>query len=153
MYCMKSIDTERVMLLSTSIAVVALFISGAAWAHDPIFGLGPHVLYKGGVEVAPQLHLEKNSDEQETELGLELVYGVTGDWAAGLEIPYAWKKEGSKNVSGTGVLTCLRSTATGVTTALVPRKAPTRSPNVTQAILNHTKSKVDQLFVLRRFIS
>ena len=53
MYCMKSIDTERVMLLSTSIAVVALFISGAAWAHDPIFGLGPHVLYKGGVEVAP----------------------------------------------------------------------------------------------------
>jgi hypothetical protein len=89
------------MLLSMSIAVVALFISGAAWAHDPIFGLGPHVLYKGGVEVAPQLHLEKNSDQQETELGLELVYGVTGDWAAGLEIPYAWKKEGSKNVSGT----------------------------------------------------
>jgi len=24
-------------------------LSTPVWAHDPIFGLGPHVLYKGGV--------------------------------------------------------------------------------------------------------
>ena len=82
--------------------LLVLIISCPVFAHDPIFGLGPHVLYKGGVEVAPEVHLEKKGDEQETELGLELVYGITGDWAAGIELPYAWKEEDPESASGTG---------------------------------------------------
>lgn len=84
------------------LAFVVMFSGGTAWAHDPIFGLGPHVLYKEGVEVSPEVHLDKKGDEQEIELGLELMYGITGDWAAGIELPYAWKEEGSTNASGTG---------------------------------------------------
>ncbi|MHB1142329.1 MAG: transporter [Sulfuricaulis sp.] len=83
-------------------ALAALLVSSPAAAHDPIFGLGPHVLYKGGVEVAPEVHLDKKGDEQETELGLELVYGITGDWAAGIELPYAWKEEGPDSADGAG---------------------------------------------------
>lgn len=85
--------------LLTSLLVMA---SGMAVAHDPIFGLGPHVLYKGGVEVAPQVHTEKQGDEQETELALELTYGITGDWAAGIELPYAYKDDGTNTSDGVG---------------------------------------------------
>jgi hypothetical protein len=53
------------------------------------------VLYKGGVEAATEVHLGEAGDERELELGLELVYGITGDWAAGIELPYAWKEEGA----------------------------------------------------------
>jgi hypothetical protein len=83
-------------------ALLVLLISSAAWAHDPIFGIGPHVLYKGGVEVAPEIHSEKKGGERETELALELTYGITGDWAAGIELPYTWKKDGPASASGTG---------------------------------------------------
>ncbi len=81
-----------------------LLASAPARAHDPIFGIGPHVLYKGGVEVAPQLQQHKNGNERETELSLELTYGLTGDWAAGIELPYAWKDDGSEKADGTGNL-------------------------------------------------
>jgi hypothetical protein len=83
-------------------ALLAALCGGVAWAHDPVFGVGPHVLYKGGVEVATELHLEKAGDERETELGLELVYGLTGDWAAGIELPYAWEQDGADSGHGTG---------------------------------------------------
>jgi len=84
------------------VVLMSLGVPAPAWSHDPVFGLGPHVLYKGGVEVAPGFHLEHKGDEREAELGLELVYGITGDWAAGIELPYAWKEEGSANAGGTG---------------------------------------------------
>lgn len=82
--------------------LLVMLIGSPAWAHDPVFGLGPHVLYKGGVEVATEAHTEKAGDEQDTELGVELVYGLTGDWAAGIELPYARKEEGPESASGTG---------------------------------------------------
>jgi len=60
-----------------------LLLPSWALAHDPIFGLGPHVLYKGGVELAAEWHGEPDSNES----GLEITYGMTGDWALGAEIP------------------------------------------------------------------
>lgn len=86
-------------LISTVECSLLLF-SQLAIAHDPIFGIGPHVLFKGGTEVTVETHLEKTGKEKESEAGLELVYGVTGDWAAGVELPYAYKKEGSESSMG-----------------------------------------------------
>ncbi len=87
-------------------ALLVLFLAGGlsntAWAHDPIFGIGPHVLYKGGVEVAPEVHTGKKGSDRETELGVELTYGLTGDWAAGIDVPYRFSKEGSDDASGVG---------------------------------------------------
>jgi hypothetical protein len=71
-------------------------------AHDPIFGLGPHVLYQGGVEIAPTFHLEQAGEEREIEAALELTYGITGDWAAGIEVPYVWKAEDDEHADGIG---------------------------------------------------
>lgn len=93
---------DRTRLSGLGVTLLVMLISGPVFAHDPIFGLGPHVLYKGGIEVAPEFHMEKKDAEQETELGLELTYGITGDWAAGIELPYAWKEEGSDESSGMG---------------------------------------------------
>ncbi|ALP53719.1 hypothetical protein Tel_11545 [Candidatus Tenderia electrophaga] len=88
--------------LPGAVAAAALLALGnnAALAHDPVFGIGPHVLYKGGVETAVHQHREKAGEETENELALELVYGVTGDWAAGVELPYASKEEGPESSSG-----------------------------------------------------
>jgi len=85
-------------LLSATI-LLALY-SGAALAHDPIFGIGPHVLFKGGLETAIEVAQEKAGEEKESELRLEVVYGITGDWAAGIEVPYASKDEGAESSSG-----------------------------------------------------
>lgn len=71
-------------------------------AHDPVFGLGPHVLFKGGVEIAPEVDIRKAGDKRRTESGIELTYGLTGDWAAGVDIPYIEQSsiEGSSGGQG-----------------------------------------------------
>ncbi len=56
---------------------------GTAQAHDPIFGMGPHVIYRGGVETA----LDWHGDDEGGELAAELAYGLTGDLALDLELP------------------------------------------------------------------
>lgn len=70
-----------------ALAIVTLAVSPAN-AHDPVFGVGPHVLFKDGFEVHLGAHREK-SDERETEAEFELKYGITGDWVAGIGTGYA----------------------------------------------------------------
>ncbi len=76
-------------------------IPSAAWAHDPVFSPGPHVLFKNGVEAALETHIDKAGAEQEAEL----TYGLTGDWAVGLELPWVHKKKAGKDANGGGDLT------------------------------------------------
>ena len=86
----------------TAVGLLGLIASGLTWAHDPIFGLGPHVVYQGGVEIAPEFEWKQRGDEREGELALELTYGITGDWAAGIHIPYTWKDDGDTQSNGIG---------------------------------------------------
>lgn len=83
------------------VCLLTMVFASPATAHDPIFGLGPHVLFKGGVEVAPLIHQEKEAGNRSTELGMGLIYGITGDWAAGIELPYV-DKSGIGDNSGSG---------------------------------------------------
>lgn len=82
------------------LALAVLFVSPAV-AHDPVFALGPHVLFKGGVEIAPQVITANDEDDRDTETSVELTYGLTGDWAAGIELPYV-DKSGISDNSGFG---------------------------------------------------
>ena len=77
-------------------------LSASALAHDPVFGLGPHVLFKEGVEIAPEARTGKAGDNRESEFGLELTYGLTGDWAAGISLPYERNSTGAGSQSGQG---------------------------------------------------
>jgi len=84
---------KRILSLSTGLGVALTLSTPPALAHDPVFGLGPHVLYKGGVETAVEVAHDKAGEEKGSELALELTYGITGDWAAGFDIPYAVRKD------------------------------------------------------------
>ncbi|GMR00930.1 MAG: hypothetical protein BMS9Abin19_0273 [Gammaproteobacteria bacterium] len=90
-----------------SVYIVTLFsglVVQPVFAHDPVFGLGPHVLFKGGVEIAPEIFIDRAGDNKRDVAGLELTYGLTGDWAAGIDIPYVKKSTNSSSESGQGDL-------------------------------------------------
>ena len=89
---------------SRILAAVAMLSTATAMAHDPIFGLGPHVLYKGGVEVALELDADKAGDEKAQSTALELTYGLTGDWAVGIDLPYEFRSVAGDGNNGNGDL-------------------------------------------------
>lgn len=90
----------REALLLAGLLLTVLTASDAV-AHDPVFGVGPHVLYKHGVEVHLGTHQEK-SDERDTEAEFELKYGITGDWVAGIGTSYLRSSGHEETVSGRG---------------------------------------------------
>lgn len=87
-----------------AVCLCSSLFSPLALAHDPVFGLGPHVLFKDGLEIAPEIHQSKNGNKRDTELGAEITYGLTGDWAAGIEAPYVSQSDGSQSERGQGDL-------------------------------------------------
>lgn len=84
---------------------MAALAAGATWAHDPIFSPGPHVLYKGGVEVHLGVETEKAGPERENEAAVEVSYGLTANGVLGLELPYVRKDNGVMSDSGLGDVT------------------------------------------------
>lgn len=74
--------------------------SFSIFAHDPVFGIGPHVLFKGGSDFALKTNTGQAGEKTASGVGVELVYGITGDWAAGLELPYAYKKDAAETANG-----------------------------------------------------
>lgn len=89
--------------VGAAVAVAALgAVAGTARAHDPVFGLGPHTLFRGGYEVHVGAHRAEAGVREDTELALELAYGLTGDWAAGVELPYVRAQNHGADTSGAG---------------------------------------------------
>jgi hypothetical protein len=77
-----------------------LALVGSVQAHDPVFGIGPHVLFKGGTELHLGALQEKRGDERSTENELELKYGLTADWAVGVDTTYARNNGDGSTQSG-----------------------------------------------------
>jgi len=92
------------MKRSNSIKVIGSLLLSAlsqpAFAHDPNFGIGPHVLFKNGIETALETNLNKNGAQKNNQTGLQLTYGITGDWSAGVKLPYASKVSPTNTKSG-----------------------------------------------------
>lgn len=85
-------------VLSTTFLVAGLTIPAVVSAHDPLFSPGSHTIYKGGVEFHLENHRTEVGDEIEDEYGLAVLFGITGDWVAGVELPYV----DGENEDGTG---------------------------------------------------
>ena len=64
-------------------------------AHEPIYGHGPHVLFKGGL--APGFTLQSGLGFVQNEFNLE--YGATANWTIGTDIPFS-DKRGSYDFDG-----------------------------------------------------
>ncbi len=77
------------------VVVMMLLPMASVWAHDPVFGLGPHTLFKGGYELHLGYDREKAGSEVEDEASLALKYGLTGDWVVGVELPYRRVSDGA----------------------------------------------------------
>ena len=142
-------------LTGLSIVLLTSAMSQIAWAHDPIFGVGPHVLFKDGFEVATEVESDKAGDAKEQALALEVTYGLTGDWAIGVDLPYVFKEEGNNSSNGNGdagVFTKyrfwrkdslgLQETAAvllkGITNTAADNKSPALDKGTTDAILGLT---------------
>ncbi len=90
-------------LHSFTFSLIFIFAGSTyVFAHDPIFSIGPHVLFKKGVEVHASTYQAKNSDGKETEQAFELKYGLTGDWVAGIELPYKTIANDTNKLTGLG---------------------------------------------------
>ncbi|MFV2056880.1 MAG: transporter [Thiohalomonadales bacterium] len=85
-------------LFATSLGIG--LITQPAFAHDPVFGIGPHVLFKDGIEAAVTVAQDKASAEKKSGLQMEIVYGITGDWAAGIDVPFVSKENSQFSSSG-----------------------------------------------------
>lgn len=82
--------------------LLSMLSMGKALAHDPIFGQGPHTLFKGGTQIAIDIKSSKKGNKLENELGLEMKYGLTGNWVIGFELPYEIKTDSGNTASGLG---------------------------------------------------
>ncbi len=88
------------------VAVGLTVATTSAGAHNPIFTPGPHVVYQGGLEVTAKYRRDRASGAGQTETGqdaiLELEYGLTADWTAEVELPYANRETNGRGASGLG---------------------------------------------------
>ncbi|GMQ99760.1 MAG: hypothetical protein BMS9Abin18_0585 [Zetaproteobacteria bacterium] len=76
-----------------------------AMAHDPVFGLGPHTIYEGGVEITPEFDVSQSASTRGQDLTfLKAAYGINADWTAGIELPWTFKENVSDQANGLGDL-------------------------------------------------
>lgn len=98
---------------TVNILVVFLLLLGffrPANAHEPIFGLGPRVIFKGGVGIETEIKGEEASGGGDTErtidLNTEILYGLTENFAVTLAVPTILNREQTilnQNVSSSGL--------------------------------------------------
>ena len=93
------------MKITKQICLTLLFVlikSNFAAAHDPVFSVGPHVLFKDGIELHGNISQNKSGDDKKTAQTFAMKYGITGDWVAGIDLPYKQIKENNEQLSGIG---------------------------------------------------
>ena len=88
--------------LILSMSLYLLGYANFAVAHEPIFGTGPHTIYKDGVGLELKYEREQSQHGYEQALHLHATYGLTADWAVAVEVPQVKKIEENQNASGTG---------------------------------------------------
>ncbi|RME02018.1 MAG: transporter [Calditrichaeota bacterium] len=86
-------------LLRWMVFVMAVLgMVNVGFSHEPVFGLGPHTIYQYGYAVG--------SEFEKGELGwghhLEVIYGLTPDWAVTVVVPYQFAND--QRPSGLGDL-------------------------------------------------
>ena len=82
------------MRLRDLVVVLAATLTPAtAFAHEPVFGVGPETIYKGGLGIELGVDYSEAGDEREWALDTELIYGATEDLSLTLEVPTFLRRE------------------------------------------------------------
>lgn len=84
------------MLLLVTMMFLVTLAAMPAYAHEPIFGLGPHTIFKGGVGIETEIETELASGTGETERRLimdtEFIYGVTTNLSLTVAVPVIYRE-------------------------------------------------------------
>lgn len=98
--------TERPGWLKAGVGIclfTGVFMVHPVYAHEPVFGLGPETIYKGGLGMETEVEYEEGGDERKAAVHYELLYGLREEVALTLKLPYLLeKKEGRETSSGFG---------------------------------------------------
>jgi len=85
-------DQNLVYLL---VLVSLLLSSSIAFAHEPLFSIGPQTIYKGGIGLETEVETERKKgagkEEEEWRIVEEIAYGVTRNLTLTLQIPYRFR--------------------------------------------------------------
>ncbi len=73
--------------------LLSTLVSFGAAAHEPVFGIGPETIYKGGVGIELGYDYDDLGDRKDQRLHTELIYGVTKDLSLTLEAPTLLRRE------------------------------------------------------------
>jgi hypothetical protein len=68
-----------------ALACLLLLVPLAATAHDPVFGFGPHTLFKSGTEVHLGAAQDRAGGATDDVGSFSLARGITADWTLGFE--------------------------------------------------------------------
>ena len=79
-----------------------LLLPAGAGAHDPVFGLGPHVLFRNAVEIHMSAAQQKAGADRGTATLLQVGYGITANWSASLGLPYVRLDGSQQRETGRG---------------------------------------------------
>jgi len=98
-----SISGKSVCMIAAGLLLLTM--PRDAMAHDPVFGLGPHVIYEGGVEISPELDASQSASTRGQDLGfLNVAYGINADLTVGTELPWTFKENVYGQANGLGDL-------------------------------------------------
>jgi len=86
--------------LYSLLVIIAIIVPwhSPLFAHEPIFGVGPHTMYEGGIGIEIEGELSKD----ESINNYEMEYGITPDFTATIKIPVVFVHGEDKNYSGLG---------------------------------------------------
>lgn len=91
-----------VALIIAAISEQAIYVK-FSFAHEPVFGLGPETIYRGGFGIETESEYEKKGSGRETAIHYEIIYGVTENFSLTIEVPQIIeKKENSETSNGIG---------------------------------------------------
>ncbi len=84
--------------------LLATLAAAPAGAHEPVFGVGPETIYRGGVGLELAFELDELGEEgHDRTLTTELLYGLTPDFSLTLELPtLLHRRRASGSGSGLG---------------------------------------------------
>ena len=98
-----SISGKSACMMAAGLLLLAM--PRNAMAHDPVFGLGPHVIYEGGVEISPELDASQSASTRGQNLSfLNVDYGINADWTVGIDLPWTFKQNAYGQANGLGDL-------------------------------------------------
>jgi hypothetical protein len=93
----------RNLFFTTALVLMTALVAPRASAHEPIFGLGPRPIWKGGLGFETELERQREEIDSVWSLKYELLYGITSDLAVTLELPHlVEKRTGTETGSGLG---------------------------------------------------